>query len=436
MCSWRSPGTGLTVPGVTGPSPALPARSTASYPVGTTPPGPASLARGAGLVAPALTAVNLVGYVLAVLAARIFSKDSYGEFTALLGTLLVVSVPALALQAVVARSIARRPAGEPTGLRERALLLRSAAVGLVVSGLVAAGSPLIAAFLHTSLAGPLWVAAQLAPFAVLSAAMGILQGAERFPALAVVIGAQAVGKAVGLVPLLLHRDPATVLAAFGVGTLLAMVLSLLLIGLSTGGSPPLAPLRLRDIAAAASGLLGVLVLTNADLLLARNVLPGTESGHYSAGAVLAKMAFWLPQAVAVVVFPRLSDPTAGRGVLRRAVALLAGLGLLEVLGCARLAGPALSLTFGPGYESLTRLAPLWVLQGASLAVVQLLVYRAIAIHDSRTGQLVAAAVLVEVALILALRPQTTGPVITVAAGVAVLLGLGLCLRSRVATKDA
>jgi hypothetical protein len=35
-----------------------------------------SLARGGGLVAPALTLVNLIGYVLAVAAARAFDKST------------------------------------------------------------------------------------------------------------------------------------------------------------------------------------------------------------------------------------------------------------------------------------------------------------------------------------------------------------------------
>lgn len=83
-----------------------------------------SLTRGGGLVAPALTLVNVVGYVLAVAASRALDPDGYGELTALLGVLLLASVPALAVQAVVARSVARRPEGEVVGARERALLAR------------------------------------------------------------------------------------------------------------------------------------------------------------------------------------------------------------------------------------------------------------------------------------------------------------------------
>jgi O-antigen/teichoic acid export membrane protein len=387
-----------------------------------------SLARGGSLVAPALTFVNVVGYVVTVAAARALDKDAYGELVALLGALLVGVVPSLAIQAVVARAIARRPEGELPGARERALILRAAVLGAAVTVVAAAVAPLLAVFLHTPVAGPLWVAVQLIPFAVMSALMGVLQGAERFGALAVVIVFQAVGKLVGLVPLLLDGSAADVLAALAGGALLTVVLGLAVVGLGAPGAVSDLP-RLPDVARATSGLLALLVIANLDVLLARNVLSGDESGRYSAGAVLAKAAFWLPQAVAVVVFPRLADPEAGKALLRRSVAVVGVLGALEVAGCLLLAKPVLEITFGTSYGSLSSIAWLWVVQGAALSVVQLLIYRAIATHDRVTGRVVGAAAAAEALLVLGFSPSTPGPVIALATGVAVVLTGGLLIRS-------
>jgi O-antigen/teichoic acid export membrane protein len=399
-------------------------------PVETTGGELGSLARGGGLVAPALTLVNIVGYVLTVAAARAFDKSTYGELNALLGVLLVLSVPALALQAVVARAIARRPAGELPGARERLLLQRAVVVGLVVSAALALLSPLLAAFLHTGVSQPLWVALQLAPFAVLSGAMGVLQGAERFKALALVIVAQAVGKGLGLVPLVLGGGTDAVLAALAGGMFLIAAVALLVVRADPQGPAPRDLPGPRDLLLAVSGLLSLLVLANLDVLLARNVLSGDQSGRYSAGSVLAKAAFWLPQAVAVVVFPRLSDAEAGRVVLRKAVLVVGALGTLEVLGCLVLAKPALEITFGHSYGSLSGIAPLWVLQGAALSIVQLLVYRAIATGDPVASRVVGVAAVLEAAIVLIARPTTPSPVIAVAVVVAVLLAAGLLLRSR------
>ena len=344
-----------------------------------------SLARGAGLVTPALTVVNLAGYVLAVAASRAFSKDAYGELSALLGVLVVVTVPALAVQAVTARALALRPPGEQPGPRERALLVRAGVGGLAVALVAVAATPALGLFLHTGLAGPLWLAAQVAPYVVLCAAMGVLQGRERFGALALVISGQAVTKVLALVPLALGGSPADVMAALAAGTLLTAAAAVLLTERGSRGPAPAGLPGLREATAAAGSLLALLVLTNLDLLLARNLLPGAESGLYSAGAVLAKAAFWLPQAVAVVVFPRLADAEAGRLVLRRAVLVVSALGVLEVLGCLLLAEPVLRITFGSGYTSIAGIAPLWVVQGGALAVVQLLLYRAIAVRDAVPG---------------------------------------------------
>ena len=397
-----------------------------------TPEARRSLARGGGLVAPALALVNLVGYLLAVVASQALDQDGYGELNALLGALLIASVPALALQAVVARSVARRPADEPRGGRERALLLRCALVGAAVAVLAGALAPALAAFVHGGVAGPLWLAANLLPLAVLSGAMGVLQGAERVGALALLIVAQGVGKLVGLVPLVLDGGPAAVLAALAAGTALAALAAVgLLAGVrpGLGGSAPHDLPGWREALAAAGGLFALLALANLDVLLARNALEGDASGRYSAGAVCAKAAFWLPQAVAVVVFPRLAEPDAGRQVLRRSLAAVGGLWLVELLGALLLARPALEITFGDDYGSLAPLVPVFVLQGGALAVVQLLVYRAIATRDPVPGRLVLAAVPLEAALVLGLGADRPGEVIGLAAAVAAALTVVLLLRS-------
>ena len=368
----------------------------------------ASLARGGGLVAPALTLVNLFAYAVTVAAARQLSKDDYGSLVALLGVLLVACVPAIALQAVVAAAVARGTASAG------ALLRRCLVLGVLASLVAAALAPVVAAFLHSGVTGPLLVAAQLAPYAVMSGALGVLQGRERFGALALVVVAQALGRGAGLVPLAFSGTGDDVLLALLVGVLGTALFGLVLVGLPVPG--PSFPLV--EVVHATGGILALLVLANVDVLLARNVLSGDQSGRYAVGSVLAKAAFWLPQAVAVVVFPRLSDPVEGPALLRRSVLLVGGLGLVELVGCVALARPVLEVTFGTSYGSLSPYAWLWVVQGASLSVVQLLVYRAIAVHDRVTGALIGAGAALEAAGVLLWQPTRPAEVIAVAAAVA------------------
>jgi O-antigen/teichoic acid export membrane protein len=394
-----------------------------------------SLAYGGGMVAPAIMTVNVAGYVLAVAAARVLDPGGYGELNALLGALLIASVPALALQAVVAQAIARRPTGEVAGPREQALLLRAAMVGGAVTVGAVVAAPLLTLFLHVGVAGPLWLAAGLLPLAVLSGVMGLLQGAERFGALALLLLAQAAGKALGLVPLLFHRGAPSVLAALAAGTALTALFGLAF-AVPRHRAVAVEPLEglpgSRGLLRAMNGLLALLVLANLDVLLARHVLPSDASGRYSVGAVCAKVALWLPQAVVVVVFPRLSEPGSGGTLLRRAVRLLLSLSVLEIAGALLLARPVIELAFGAGYRSVAPLAPLFVVQGATLALVQLLVYRGIATADPLPARLVVAAAAVEACVVLVLRPGSPLPVILVATLVAVPLA-GALLGSTAAT---
>lgn len=369
-------------------------------------------------MAPALTLVNVFAYVVTVAAARGLSKDDYGSLVALLGVLLVACVPSIALQAVVARSMVSGSAS-PAALLRRCLVL-----GLAASAVAAVLAPVVAAFLHSGVVGPLWVAAQLAPFALMSGAMGVLQGSERFGALAAVIAVQAAGRGAGLVPLAFSGSADDVLLALALGVLGTAVFAVALVG-PPGAGPSF---RVRHVAHATGPLLTLLLLANLDVLLARHVLSGNQSGRYAVGAVLSKAAFWLPQAVAVVVFPRLADPVEGRALLRRSMLLVAGLGGLEVIGCVVLARPVLDVTFGTTYGSLSPYAWLWVLQGAALSVLQLLVYRAIATHDHLTGALIGIAAAVEAAVVLTWRPEHPRSVVVVAAVIAVATTAVLLLR--------
>ena len=372
-------------------------------------------------MAPALTMVNVFAYVVTIAASRTLSSDDYGTLIALLGVLLVACVPSIALQAVVARTVAGG-SGAVGALLGRCLVL-----GVAATAVLAVLSPLVAGFLHSGVAGPLLVAAQLAPFALLSGAMGVLQGSERFGALAALIVVQAAARGVGLVPLAFSGTTDDVLLALALGVVGAAMLGLVLVGLPRGGPA----FGVLDVAHATGGLLALLALANLDVLLARNVLSGHQSGRYAVGAVLAKAAFWLPQAVAVVVFPRLADPVEGRALLQRSMLLVAALGGVEVVGCIVLAKPVLEITFGTTYGSLSSYAWLWVVQGAALSLLQLLVYRAIATRDHLTGALIGVGAAVEAVVVLAWQPQQPRAVIILACAVAAVT-TGCCLALYVA----
>ena len=386
----------------------------------TEPDRPFGLARAGALIGPAITAANLLQYVLQLAASRLLSPSGFGGFGALVGLGVIGAVPMLALQTVSARHVALRRDDPAARTAEASRLLAAAvklAAGLTAAGLLAA--PLVAMFLHVPVAAAALLALSLGPLAVAGAAQGVLQGRERFAALATVFVLVSAGRVLGGAgALLLSSSVTSGVAGLAAGTLAGAGVALLAVRRERApkpyGAEP-AGFR-RELWQALSGVLALLALGGADLLLARHLHPGATSGRYAAGSLVARGCFWAPQFVAVLVVPRVSSGQPG--VLRRAVAVVAGLGVVEVLVGLLAPTAAIRLVFGPGYSSLVHVLALFALAGALLAVLQLLLQVGIAGGGSLVGRWAWSALALEVAIALTLRPGSLGLVCLAAACIA------------------
>jgi O-antigen/teichoic acid export membrane protein len=115
--------------------------------------------------------------------------------------------------------------------------------------------------------------------------------------------------------------------------------------------------------------LALIAMTSLDLLLARMVLDADAAGLYALGAVATKIAFWLPQAVGVVLYPQMANPARSGAAVRSAFTVLVGLGAVLVAGAA-LCAPIVPLLVGDAYAPVQSLLWVFALQGACLAVLQ------------------------------------------------------------------
>src|SRR6266511_2117493 len=365
---------------------------------------PASLLRAGILVAPLMALGNGLNYVYNIVMARMLGPAGYGALGALLALALIASVPGLGLQVVVARHTALR-AREPRAVAElwSATLASVALAGRALGLLVAAASPLLNAYLRLGSPAPaLWLAASVAPLPALAAVQGLLQGLERFAALAVVLLLAAAGKlAAGIALVALGTGVDGAIAAVAVGPLVAVLLALAWMRPAAGR--PVRPGRHwarllpgglgREVAAATSGILGVFVLANVDVLLARHHLGAAASGLYAAGAVVAKIAYWAPQFVVLIVFPRIVTSSDRRRLLARSAGCMAAF-------------------------------------GTCLALVQLVLFSGIASADARLTVLLVAAVGTEVATVSAVLHRSVTEIVTVALAVAATLLAGGWLLER------
>jgi O-antigen/teichoic acid export membrane protein len=405
-------------------------------------PSRRSLPLDALVLAVAMAVANATNYGFSLVMAFLLGPAAYGALGALLALVLVGSVPGLALQAVVARRttlLGREGGGAvaiPPGVAPLALVNRA---GVALAGATVLAGPGLVAFLHLGSGVPvLWLALALAPTPLLFAVQGLLQGRERFGALAVVMVAGAAVKlAAGVALVAAGLGVSGALAGVAAGGLLAALAGLHLARGGAGrgareGAGGGAGDLWREVGGATVGLLGLFLLANLDVLLARHYLEPAASGRYALGAVVAKIAFWAPQFVVTLAFTRLVVSADPRRLLARSALLVAGFGGLLAGGLAVAVRLGLDVpALGQGYEGLGPLLPLFAALGTGQALIQLLLFEGIATRDRRMGGAVAAALAAEAALVAGFMHGSVAQVALAAlAVVAVLAGAGWWLLHR------
>jgi O-antigen/teichoic acid export membrane protein len=403
-----------------------------------TPAGRRTLARGGLLLAPSAGMAHGLHYAYNVAMAAVLGPAAFGALGALLALILLGSVPGIALQALAARHTALLV---HQGADERALwrsLLRLAAWwGAALVAVTVAAGPALAAWLHLDSPAPvLLLAVALAPSTFSYASQGMLQGREAFGGFAAVALVNAVGKlATGLALVAAGLGVSGAVAGAATGTALSAAVGVLLVhrALSPAAAPAAAPAAsAREAVAAITGLLGLFLLTNLDVPLARHFLPAEASGLYALGAVVAKIAFWGPQFVTTLVFARLVTGADRRRLLAGSAALIVGSGALLAAALAALAplGVALPL-LGRDYAAIGPALPLFAALGCSLALVQLLLFEEIAASARRMGRILAVAAVLQAALISVAFHHSVAQIVGTALAVAlVLVAAGAVLATR------
>lgn len=386
---------------------------------------PARVRRQALLVTAASLGTNVSSYVFTVIAARLLVPSAFGELSALMAVLVVGVVPALSMQTGVALRVAAL--GPGSGRRERGGAVGlGLGLGAAVAALVLLAVPVLTPVLHLSgPAGVLMLPIALLAYPVLGSLNGLLQGRQRFGALALVMGLDASLRVGGAITgLVVGRTPAAALAGLATGVVLATTAAYLVVGRPRPARP--SGLLLRRVGHAGYATVGLVTLVNLDVILARTVLSGHESGVYAVGAVFAKITYWLPQAVAIVLLPRLAHGAGRRATLAGGLLAVVCVDAPVVLVGALFGSDLLPLVGGADYRGES--APLWLfaLTGTLLAVGQLLLFSRLAARDVRSIVAVWLGVAAEIALVHWWLGGSVVAVATAAASVAgflVLAGL-------------
>lgn len=333
---------------------------------------------------------NVASYLLHLPASRLLGVEGYGEFASLLAAQLVLAVPALALQSVIAREVVHGRSRRSL----RGLGYRCAAVVAVLAVLCA---PVVAYALDTGVLATTSALVVAPMLVVLATEQGLLQGSARFGRLSIVLASAGFGKVVpAVVALALGAGPGVVLAASAAGTGAVALAARLL----DGASDDAEALRIGvgTVLQASQVQLALIALSSVDLMLARGQLSSEDAGLYALGAVATKAAFWLPQAVGVVLYPRMANPVQSGAALRSALAVVAGIGAVLILGSVVAAG-LVPIVVGEDYAAVQGYLWIFAVQGACLAVLQSALLWAIAGERTTLALVAWVGLLVEVVLL-------------------------------------
>lgn len=373
-------------------------------------------------------AMNVLTYAFTLVAARLLAPDDFGALTALLGIFLVAGVASLGIQSSAARRIATDPAGRDQVI---ASVTRAATyLAGLTSMTVVAGTFILTPLLKLDSHWPVALCGlALFPFTVLGAQLGIAQGERQWRSLAALYFSFGVGRITfGTIGLALTGDATGAMLGIMVGTVLPVLIGLPL--LRSGARPGGGRNLVKEVVLGSQALGGYFLLCSLDSLIARRFEPH-ESGLYAAGLILSKAALYLPQFVSVVAFADLAGPQ-GRAALNRAIAKVAGLGSLAVAATALFPWLALEVVGGSAYADVKPDLWLFALEGAVLALVNLLVYDALARHAHGITALVwiAAASVIAVAAVISVERVGLVVLVTV---VSALLAVALWVVSSIST---
>jgi O-antigen/teichoic acid export membrane protein len=345
--------------------------------------------RGGSAIAVAIMVMNIATYGFTVIAARILGPRPFGAFAAVMNVLLVAGVLSLALQATAARRIAREP--DDVHAVEDAILVVGRRSAVVLGVVFAAASPLVNAALKLdSIAAALLLALAVVPLTLMGAQCGVLQGERRWMSLALTYLAAGVPRlVVGTIIILAKPDDTAAIAGVAITSFAPVLVASVRLrrlrheriaaDLTTPTEGDNSPRALWwETVYNSQALLAFLVLSNVDIVIARNALDKHGAGLYAGGLILVKAVLFLPQFVVVLAFPSMGTDGARRSALTRSLALVALAGAAATAGTWLLPGLALIFVGGSEYDGIRDSLWAFAVLGTLLSMLQLLVYSVLA----------------------------------------------------------
>ena len=308
------------------------------------------------------TAAGVVNYLFQVVMGRMMDVETFGVLNALLSLSMVVSVPVASISMITSKYVSECNAlGKSDKPVLKGIFFNIAAISLFVILLGIALSGVISSFLYIE-------STALVAFMMLSAGVGFLvpvvsgglQGQKRFLALGVFCLIVPLSRLLGsIIFVLIGMNVNGVVLSLLMGHSMAIIVGLWLlkVGVFSGlvkAEKLVDKSVLRFAGKALSVNTGLVILTNVDIILVKHLFSDAEAGIYSAASVLGKTILFISGALAIVMFPMVTEAAAVKGDINRIFkkTLLYGGSLSAFCAIVFIAFPELIVTilFGGRYS--------------------------------------------------------------------------------------
>lgn len=286
----------------------------------------------------ATTVANVINYFFAIAAGRLLGPSTYSALVSLVAISMVLTVGATTFQIVIARYVSndtgRGEEGNAKYFTWKALTFMCIA-GLVGTVVMLCLSYPISIWLKIGTLMPcILLALRLGLSIVNPLPMGVLQGLQEFNWLGLTAVAGAAARfvvGISLVALGLGLNGAMLGEICGV--IVVIVLPFLFVGKWLKGRPRTGVIDRSHIMRFAPASLVMVISTTAfiavDVVLVRAFLPTMIAGYYVGAQRMSTIVYFLPGAVAGVMFPKVTERCAALqpawGILLRSLAIVTAL---------------------------------------------------------------------------------------------------------------
>ncbi len=371
------------------------------------------------------------GFVYHAIAGRVLGPAVYSQVAFLIAVYAVGTGPALIIIVVLARYTAMLNARGDPGVRS--LLARTVRLVAIPCLLFILLTTLfarpIALYGHVGSAIPILILGfSIALIWQVAIPRGILQGLQRFTALSLNLSLELVVRT-SVAFWLLTAGYAVSGAMAAVFAGLAFVFCLGLFSLRDDFRRGAQRVYLRVMAnfslTASVGIIGVLILYNQDVILAKHYLSDHDAGIYGGLNKIGTILYFLTLSVSQVLFPRVVEAVAkeqnpGR-ILLSSAGILSALGAGALLVFGAVPGLVVGILFGPSFRDAIPLVFPVGLIGLALSLNNLLVQFFMAVHDRLFMPVLAFGVALEAGLIIVFHAHVREVVLDVLVALVMLL---------------